>query len=512
MHALEKTQTPITPEVATRMALGVIIVKVAGRCDFVCDYCYEYTKPDQSWRERPAFMEEEVMTFTAHRAAQHAVDNRLNRLTIAFHGGEPFLAERSRPGYFARALEVFNNAREAWGWNGQFDFIIQTHGKYVTRELAENFYKMGIQIGVSLDGDKQANDLHRLDRRGDSTYQAGADALRLISEYPGLQATTLATMDLRVEALDTYKHLRSLGAKAIEFNMPHGTWTNLPPGYRGPLEPMGYGDQLCKVFDYWWTERDRASIPLFNEIVRLLLGKPGSLEYLGPFTPDVVTVRTDAGIDDVDIMSITANGRMNLGLNVFEDSFDAVLDHPKIRARQMGKLGLDEGCHICPALDICHGGYFPERYKEGSNQGKAFAELEEFMNRTVYCADLYQLIGHIARFMADLRGSVLAMMMSGGRGLHGIWRQLGERSKKQEADLYRSHREELARKVLDSQIEQARNKDRPPRKPAWQELPYPDNYELGQTGRAAAQEWLRQQEENRKHRQKFSRDRSLSNS
>ncbi len=75
-----------------------------------------------------------------------------------------------------------------------------------------------------------------------------------------------------------------------------------------------------------------------------------------------------------------------LGLNVFDHSFDDVLEHPSIRARQIGERALAEKCRQCEVKLICGGGYFPAGYSGGSG----------FCNPTVFCADYRKLIDHIA--------------------------------------------------------------------------------------------------------------------
>ena len=52
-------------------------------------------------------------------------------------------------------------------------------------------------------------------------------------------------------------------------------------------------------------------------------------------------------------------------------------------------------CRACPVMDICGGGLYPHRYREGAG----------FRNPSVYCADLLRLITHVQeRVIGDLAG------------------------------------------------------------------------------------------------------------
>jgi uncharacterized protein len=78
---------------------------------------------------------------------------------------------------------------------------------------------------------------------------------------------------------------------------------------------------------------------------------------------------------------------------VYTDGFDAVLDHPAVAARQLGREALAPRCQSCPLVAVCGGGNYAHRYVAGSG----------FRHPSVYCADLELLIRHIAdRLLAAL--------------------------------------------------------------------------------------------------------------
>ncbi|NEC12566.1 radical SAM protein, partial [Streptomyces sp. SID8014] len=76
-------------------------MKVHGRCNLACRYCYLYEGPDTGWRTRPAAASDAVLALTAERIAEHAAAHRLPAVSLVLHGGEPLLAGMDRLAAFA---------------------------------------------------------------------------------------------------------------------------------------------------------------------------------------------------------------------------------------------------------------------------------------------------------------------------------------------------------------------------------------------------------------------------
>lgn len=96
-------------------------------------------------------------------------------------------------------------------------------------------------------------------------------------------------------------------------------------------------------------------------------------------------VAPDGSYEAVDTLKSVMPGAHLLGLNVVEHSVEEVLDHPKVQFRQDGINALCDTCRGCRFVETCGGGYLPHR----------FSHERGFGNPSVYCADLYKLIGHI---------------------------------------------------------------------------------------------------------------------
>lgn len=124
-------------------------------------------------------------------------------------------------------------------------------------------------------------------------------------------------------------------------------------------------------------------------MLSLLLGGRSGTEGLGPEPSRAVVVETDGAIEQTDALKSAYEGAPGTGLHVGSSSFDDVLALPGIAQRQPPSAT----CAACPVLRVCGGGHYAHRYREGSG----------FDQPSVYCPDLFRLIGHVrGRVAGDL--------------------------------------------------------------------------------------------------------------
>lgn len=122
------------------------LLKVASRCNLDCDYCYMYHHADQSWREQPAFMSDQIVAKFADRLAEYVDFTGAECFSVTYHGGEPLLYTAER---LAQATQVI---KSKIGLNCKLDFSVQTNGVLLTDESLFILKDAGIFISLSLDG------------------------------------------------------------------------------------------------------------------------------------------------------------------------------------------------------------------------------------------------------------------------------------------------------------------------------------------------------------------------
>jgi uncharacterized protein len=367
-----------------------IVLKIHSRCNLACDHCYVYESIDQSWRDRPVVMSRRTVDLVACRIGEHARRHALPRLRIVLHGGEPLLAGTDLIGYTVSAI------RTAVAPTTDVSFTVQTNGLLLTETTLTTLYRLGVTVGVSLDGDRAANDRHRRYASGRSSYASVAAALRLLGEprFRPMYRGILCTVDPANDPVATYEHLIGFAPPMIDLLLPHGNHTNPPPGRGSDPGLSQYASWLVAVFDRWFdAPRRETGVRLFDAVIDLLLGLPSGSEMVGLDPVDLVTVETDGSLEQVDALKTTADGLAATGLHLADHALDVAADHPGIRARRAGLAALAAECRRCALVTVCGGGLYAHRYRAGSG----------FTNRSVYCPDLFHLIRHIhARVARDL--------------------------------------------------------------------------------------------------------------
>ncbi|MEW2068206.1 radical SAM/SPASM protein FxsB, inactivated metallohydrolase extension form [Streptomyces sp. NPDC007346] len=352
------------------------VLKVHSRCDLACDHCYVYEHADQSWQTRPKTISDEAVSWTARRLAEHAATHALPSVAVILHGGEPLLAGPAR---LRRVCEELGSALEGVA---ELDLRIHTNGVQLSPRYLDLFAEFGVKVGISLDGDREANDRHRRFANGRTSHPLVLRAIELLRQerYRHLDLGLLCTVDIRNDPVKVYEALAELAPPMVDFLLPHATWDEPPPRPDGFA--TAYADWLLTIFDRW-TERGRpVPVRLFASVLSSLSGGPSLTESLGLAPTDLVVIETDGQLEQVDSLKSAYEGAAATGFDVFTNSFDEVAAHPGVRARQLGLAGVSDTCRRCPVVRSCGGGLYTHRYRSANG----------FDNPSVYCADLAALV------------------------------------------------------------------------------------------------------------------------
>ncbi|WP_433225039.1 FxsB family cyclophane-forming radical SAM/SPASM peptide maturase [Microtetraspora malaysiensis] len=351
------------------------VLKVHSRCDLACDHCYVYEHADQSWRSRPKVMAPETVAAAARRIAEHARRHRLKEAHVVLHGGEPLLAGPDRLAAIAAELraEVPDSCA--------LDLRVHTNGVLLDDRFLDVFAEHDIRVGISLDGDRVANDRHRRYANGRSSYDDVIRAIGLLRARPELFSGLLCTVDVANDPVRVYRALVELEPPRVDFLLPHATWDAPPPRPAA----TAYADWLIAIYERWEADGRPVYVRLFDSIESTGRGGPSHTEAIGLEPSSLVVIETDGSYEQVDSLKVAYEDAPATGQHVLRDSLDDVAAHPGVIARQLGLDGLAEQCRTCPVVRSCGGGLYPHRYRSGSG----------FTNPSVFCPDLFKLIGHV---------------------------------------------------------------------------------------------------------------------
>jgi uncharacterized protein len=358
------------------------LVKIASRCNLDCDYCYMYQHADQSWKGMPKVLSTDDRAAFAARLATYLQEASVQRCLVIFHGGEPLLAGWKSIVAFSRQIGEASPGRE-------IEFGIQTNGLLLTEEAVQAFEDAGIGISLSLDGPRRANDLHRLTKRGRSSFDQTARALTVLQRHPAAFSGVIAVIDPAVAPREVLEFFSEVNPPRLDLLLPDGNHLRQPPSRL--VNPALYEDWLIEAFDLWFDEFSPLEVRTFEALLDALAGLDSGTDAFGLGDVSLLTIETDGSYHDLDVLKITQQGATRLQGSVRDTEIAAVAQSPSLarHRRLLRKEGLSAKCRECPEMVICGGGAVPHRF--GPN---------EFDHPTVYCREMLALIAHARRRVA----------------------------------------------------------------------------------------------------------------
>lgn len=357
--------------------LTSFLVKVASRCNLDCDYCYVYHHADQSWRSMPGVLRQHDRDAFAAQLSAYVAHARLQRCVVVFHGGEPLLMGSGDLVAFAYQL------RAAVGECVQLDICMQTNGLLLTREAIAELGAANIGISLSLDGPREANDLHRVSRRGRSSFDKAFRALHLLKASPAVFTGVIAVIDPIIPPRQLLQFFDEQGVQRLDCLLPDAHHLR-PPAGRGD-QPDIYERWLIDAFDVWFDDYPHLRLRTFEALLDGLAGLPSQTDAFGFGDVNLITVETDGTYHDLDVLKVTAHGATRLNGSVQDTPIADVAKSPVLAAHRalLRKEGLCATCQQCDVVGVCGGGAVPHRYA-----------LTGFQNPTVYCREMRALIRH----------------------------------------------------------------------------------------------------------------------
>jgi uncharacterized protein len=379
-----------------------LVLKVAGRCNLNCSYCYVYNKEDQTWQQQPRLMSDEVFDAALQRLRRHSECSGQEQVQITFHGGEPCLL-----GY-RRFSDWCDHIKATLAGVTQPRLCLQTNGTLIDDNWVRILKAHQVEVGLSLDGPPTLNDANRVDHTGKGSYDAAVRGLQLLTTADS-NVQVLSVIPLGEDGLTIHRHFLELGIRRINYLFPdhhHETIGAVHKQYGS--SPCA--DFLIPIFDEWWFKGTLdVRIGLFWNIAQIISGGDSVVDCLGNPPLRFVFVQPDGAIEGLDVLRSCGEGFAATGLNVFQHDFNDVAGLSNLHKSIIFEgASLPTGCQSCHENDTCTGGYLPHRYSLSRG----------FDNQSVWCLDLLKLFEHIRSRMnitvvdTHIRRSVLNEMLA----------------------------------------------------------------------------------------------------
>jgi uncharacterized protein len=234
--------------------IRVVVVQPTPFCNINCRYCYLPRRTDTT-----------VMTPSTIRTLFEQVFASgwsSDELTVIWHAGEPLVVP---PAFYESAFQMIASLRPD---SVRVRHSMQTNGMLISSEWCELFKRWHVGVGVSIDGPRRFNDVHRLTRTGRSTFDQALAGLRLLRRehvpFHVISVLSRNSMDAPQELLDFYV---AEGIEDICFNVEESEGAHVSDLLSGD-EPQ----RRFRVFlnSFWQLARQGDKVRFIREIDGML--------------------------------------------------------------------------------------------------------------------------------------------------------------------------------------------------------------------------------------------------
>lgn len=360
------------------------VVKVVSRCNINCDYCYVYKHVDQSYKKQPLRLNKAHITLFARRIDEYISQSGIEIMRICLHGGEPLLAGLNYlENFFITLHQNIQNINKV-------RFAIQTNGVLITKEILDLFRKYNVGVSLSLDGPRSANDKHRLDHKGLSTYEKVFNAIQMLkTEYSDLFLGIISVIDPTNDPREIIDFFAAIDPPSYDLLFPDANHFVHPP--LRLEQPKIYEDWIRQTLHYWYRNQPELRLRMFRNVVGAVVGYPTESEFFGNGDVGYLILETDGSYHYSDLLKATYEGASHTGLHVESAGIADVLKAQAIEGFR-SNLFIENKCDTClkcPELNICGSGQIAHRYGP-----------KGFDHPTTYCRETLTMIREARHLVA----------------------------------------------------------------------------------------------------------------
>lgn len=327
-------------------AVTVMIKPSSSNCNMRCKYCFYFDEAKK--REIPSygFMQPE----TTENIIKKVFEMVTEQCGFVFQGGEPTLIGLE---YFRQFIECVNHHNIN---SVEVLYSIQTNGYVIDSDWAEFFAKNNFLVGISLDGNKDIHDLHRIDAQGHVTFKRIMKVTQILNahkvEFNILSVITKQSAKEIVKIYRFFTRNNFLWQQYIPCLDPVG---EVRGNTSYSITPEIYAEALKKLFDLWYqdTINDKiVSIRFFDNLVGMLLQCPPESCGMAGICSIHYVFEADGSGYPCDFYMLDDFCLGNINQNSFEE-----LDAKRRDTRFIEKSReVDSDCKQCKWYQLCRGG------------------------------------------------------------------------------------------------------------------------------------------------------------
>jgi uncharacterized protein len=404
---------------------NVIAKPIGPICNLDCQYCF-YTEKEALFPKGHNYrMNDEILeTFIQ----KYIKSQQLSQVPFVWQGGEPTLMGLD---FYRKVVRLQNK----YAHGKQITNSLQTNGTLLDDNWCEFLAHNNFLVGLSLDGPEDIHNYYRVDRKGNSTFQAVMSGLELLKKHQvDFNILACVTKHNAKRSLDVYRFFKEQGVQYIQFIPIVETQANCAakelglrlalPSASGQenissevtewsVEPSAYGDFLIKIFNQW-VRTDVGTVFIMNFEWALSSWITG-ISCVCTFSKNCGRCLVIEHNGDVYSCDHYVYPDHRLGDILNTNLEQMVESENQIRFGQDKQATLPTRCRRCDVLFACHGGCPKHRFvksKDGQSRLNYLCESYKryFKHIAPYMKTMKQLIrqGKPATIIMDLPGNRLS--------------------------------------------------------------------------------------------------------
>lgn len=331
--------------------ISIMIKPASSQCNLRCKYCFYHDVA--SSRERPSrgMMSTGLMEIILRKAFAFSDGDTV---MVSFQGGEPLLRGKD---FFRAYIDMLKRLNIS---NSKVYTSIQTNATLIDDEWCKIFYRGDILVGVSLDGDRQAN-RNRVDADGTEVFDKIIAATDMLKKHcVRFNILSVLTKDSAKRIADIYSFFKKQDFTHLQFIPCLKPLDKIVENEDLYLDSSSYKIFLLAAFVLYLNDYKKGnfvSIRQFDNFVRLAhhqmaeqCGMNGHCTYQYVVEADGETYPCDFYCTD----------KYSLG-NIKDTTFRAMSTNPVALEFLKSSVEVMPKCKKCVYYSLCAGGCKRER-------------------------------------------------------------------------------------------------------------------------------------------------------
>lgn len=363
-----------------------VVLKITERCNINCSYCYMFNMGNDDFKKNPKYISFETIERIGVFLYEGIEENNITGLNIILHGGEPLLLGKER---FTKLCQHFLSKL---GARTKLTLSLQTNAMLVDEDWINIFQEFNIEIGISLDGPQEYNDISRIDHNGNGTYERvlkGIAKLKKAAAEKRIRSPgALIVINPDFSAKKIHNHIvNELNFASVNFLLPMVTHDS--PANNDGEKTAFYLKELAEV--YVSGGHKKARIRIIDQFTNFIAGVPQYSQIDERTIHNVIAISSKGGLD-VDDEYKTIQGKVSQ-FSVHNSSLRDFLVSDYFQYFEKIKTSIPEPCLDCCWQNFCAGGV-----GVGAALGR-YSSQKAFNNKSVHCNSLREFYSILTSFL-----------------------------------------------------------------------------------------------------------------